>query len=120
MVIIPGRYERVLISRSTSMKVEVSKRPNGLGAGLAYSARGDVLALYLATKRRARAYHLFVFVRPLERVDVLLFIAHVREPVDVCFQRQPRKHLLALSSSEYEPNSDKSRPAARHFPLVGR
>ena len=32
MVIIPGRYERVLISRSTSMKVEVSKRPNGLGA----------------------------------------------------------------------------------------
>jgi hypothetical protein len=29
MVIIPGRYERVLISRSTSMKVEVSKRPNG-------------------------------------------------------------------------------------------
>jgi hypothetical protein len=61
MVIIPGRYERVLILRSTSMKVEVSKRPNGLGADAQRIPRVEsFLPLHLATGPRARAYHLFI------------------------------------------------------------
>jgi hypothetical protein len=39
----------------------------------------------------------------LERVDVMLFIAHVREPVDVRYEGQPGRHLLALSSSQFDP-----------------
>jgi hypothetical protein len=56
-----------------------------------------------STERRARAYHFFSLSCPLERVDVLLSMAHMREHVDVCYEGQPGRHLLALSSSQFDP-----------------
>ena len=63
----------------------------------------------LATARGADSvspFHLCNFFRShggLERVDILLSIADVREPVDVRYERQPGRHLLALSSSQFDP-----------------
>ena len=83
MVIIPGRYERVLISRSQPSEGRGVKASKRLGAG-AFPREKSFLPLHLATERRAGAYHLFI---RFKRVDVLLSIAHVREPVDVRYQR---------------------------------
>jgi len=47
-------------------------------------------------------------VTPVERVDVLLSIADVREPVDVRYEGQPGKHLLALSFSLFDPGCVKT------------
>ena len=105
MVIIPGRYERVLILRSTSMKVEVSKRPNGLGADAQRIPRVESFLPLHPLQRRARAYQLFI---RFKRVDVLLSIADVREPVDVRYEGQPGKHILVLSSSQFDPGCVKT------------
>jgi hypothetical protein len=48
----------------------------------------------------------FYLVTPVERVDVLLSIANLREPVNVCFQEKTGKHLLALSFSQFDPITD--------------
>ena len=67
----------------------------------------------VSTERRARAYQLFIFVpfylvTPVERVDVLLSIADVREAVDVRYEGQARRHLLALSCSQFDPTETSS------------
>ena len=82
------------------MKVEVLKHPNGLvPAPSLFRARELSTFAALSTERRARAYHLFIFVpfylvTPVERVDVLLSVANVPEPVDVRYEGQPGRHLL--------------------------
>jgi hypothetical protein len=73
----------VLISRSQPCKgrgVKASKRASCRRLAI---PRVESFLPHPSTERRARAYHLFI---RFKRVDVLLSIADVREPVDVRYQ----------------------------------
>src|SRR5437016_4406475 len=84
------------------LKVEVSKHPNGLMSAACIPREENVLlCIFLPNSGRERitflSLYLFCSHGGLERVVVLPSIADVREPVDVRYEGQPGRHLLALS-----------------------